>query len=420
MPDLQTKKYVAIVGTGVDGQQTLTREAQDAVEQAQMLLGAQRMLEPYGESEKQTVVSGEQIFVSGKQIFVSFDSEALAQQIESSDLERFAVLMSGDCGFYSGAQKLAKLLENHGDIEVRLISGISSAVYFCNLLGVPWSDVRFVSLHGQSANVVREVAAHERTLFLLGGSGDAGEVCRKLCEYGLKQVRIAVGERLGYSEEHCTRGTAQELTEIQTDRLAVLLAENPAWERSVPMGIPEADFVRGQVPITKPEVRLAAIARLKIERNSVCWDIGCGTGSVSVEMALHCPEGSVYAVDHHAEAIGLTSENAHRFACDNIHILQGEASRLVPELPAPDCVFIGGGSGELEAVLCATLEKNAAARIALTAVTLETLHEGVILLERFGRVSEVTQLAVTRTRKVGAHTMLQAENPVYLIASANK
>lgn len=411
MPDLRKKKQIAIIGTGVDGRQTLTREAQEAIDQAQMLLGAQRMLEPYQDSEKQ--------------IFASFDSADLAQQIKTSNFERFAVLMSGDCGFYSGAQRLAELLADHEDCEVRLISGISSAVYFCNLLGVPWSDVRFVSLHGQSANAVREVASHERTFFLLGGSNDAGEICRKLCEYGFGQVRIAVGERLGYPDEHCTRGMALEFTELQTDRLAVLLAENSTWERSVPMGIPKADFVRGKVPITKPEVRLTAIAKLRIEQNSVCWDIGCGTGSVSVELALHCPEGSVYAVDHHAEAIGLTTENARRFACDNIRVMQGEASGLVPELPAPDCVFIGGSSGELETVLRAALEKNAVARIVITAVTLETLHEATALLERFGRTPEVTQIAVTRTRRLESHaesgrvhTMLQAENPVFVVASA--
>lgn len=403
MPDLQGKKQVAIVGTGMDGHRTLTREAQEIIANAQMLLGARRMLEPYENA--------------GKRIFVSYDSAVLAQQIETSDLERFAVLMSGDCGFYSGAQKLTELLADCEDVEVRLISGISSAVYFCNLLGVPWSDVHFVSLHGQSANIVREVASHERIFFLLGGSEDAGAVCRKLCEYGLEQVQIAVGERLSYPEERCMCGTARDFVKLRTDKLAVLLAKNPAWERSVPMGIPEAEFVRGQVPITKPEVRLAAISKLKIEHNSVCWDIGCGTGSVSVEMALHCPEGSVYAVDHHAEAIRLTTENAHCFACDNIRVMQGEASEVAAELPAPDCIFIGGSSGEMEAVLRTALEKNAAARIVITAVTLETLHEATELLERFGRTLDVTQLAVTRTRKMGSHTMFQAENPVYLIAS---
>ena len=102
--------------------------------------------------------------------------------------------------------------------------------------------------------------------------------------------------------------------------------------------------------MTKAEVRGIAVSSLEIRRGETCWDIGCGTGSVSVEMALRCPEGTVYALDHNAEAVRLTHENARRFACDNIRVLTGTAPEALDQLPPPDKVFLGGTGGRMDEI----------------------------------------------------------------------
>ena len=168
--------------------------------------------------------------------------------------------------------------------------------------------------------------------------------------------------------------------------------------------------------MTKAEVRCNAVAALRIGSDAVCWDIGCGTGSVSVEAAFRCPDGFVYAFDQRADAVSLTRENAQKFGCDNIIAAEGRGPEILHDAPAPDCVFIGGAGGRLRGIMAAIAEKNPAARVALTAVSLETLTQAMELFTEYCGEFETVQIAVTRTKKRGAYTMFDAQNPVYLIA----
>lgn len=395
-------KQVKIIGIGMDGQHTLTLQAKEAIERSQVLIGASRMLAPF---EKE-----------GKECFCSYQSQEIVSDILKSDQQRFAILMSGDCGFYSGTKQLFPLLEKQEPkMQVEIISGISSPVYFCNQLGIPWQDVYLASLHGTSHNIVRTICSHEKTFFLLGGEVTAADVCRKLCEYGREQVAIYVGENLASPKEKITKGIAKDFCQLATEQLAVLLAVNPRYEKAPERCIEEECFVRGAVPMTKAEVRGVCVSRLQIGYRDVCWDMGCGTGSVSVEMALACGEGKVYAVDHKQEAVDLTEKNKHHFGCDNIEVFRGEAQEICQNWPAPDCVFVGGSTGAMEAILTCAFAKNPRARVVITAVSLETLQQSITLLEKLGWETSVMQMAVTRTRKIGNHTMLQAENPIYVI-----
>jgi precorrin-6Y C5,15-methyltransferase (decarboxylating) len=168
--------------------------------------------------------------------------------------------------------------------------------------------------------------------------------------------------------------------------------------------------------MTKSEIRSSVISKLDIGRNDICWDIGCGTGSVSVEMALQCYDGAVYAVDKNDEAVKLSAENAFRFGCDNIKIISGEATQVISDFPAPDRVFIGGSCGKIKEIMNAVYDKNICAEIVITAVSLETLNEAVEAFSHFKVYNpEIVQIAVTRTRKLGNHTMLSAENPIFII-----
>lgn len=388
------KKHIAIIGMGMEGRNTLTAEAAAAIEKAQLLIGARRMTE--------------MLDISGKSVIIEYSSEKIVRYIEETELESIAVLMSGDCGFFSGAEKLSQMLSGH---DVRIIAGISSPVYFCARLKKKWSDIAFVSMHGQDANIARKVSAHEKVFVILGKSDDAADICSRLTEYGLSQADVYIGERLGYEDEKITEGKAAELRSVQTDSLAVMLIENPRCERRRLIGIPDSEFIRGEVPMTKSEIRAAVISKLKINDNAVCWDIGSGTGSVSVEMAVWAESGKVYAVEKNSEAAALTISNARKFGCDNIISVEGNAPDVLTELPAPDCVFIGGSSGKISEICEICLEKNPRANIIITAVSLETLHEAQRVLQS----CEVTELLVTRTVKRGSHTMLRAENPVFII-----
>ena len=389
---------VYIVGIGMGTQKTMTAEAAEAVEKADILIGAKRMIALFKDK--------------GKPCFEEYRSDEIVRIIAENTCQCAAVLMSGDCGFFSGAKKLSAKLCN---TDTEIISGISSPVYFLSKLKKDWSDCNFVSLHGQNANIVRNVSSHEKTFFLLGGEMTVSRLCRRLCDYGMDDISVYIGEDLGYENERISCGKASEFLNHAASELCVLLAENPNYERHIRCGIDDEEFIRGKVPMTKKEIRANVVTGLEIGKNDVCWDIGCGTGSVSVEMALQCINGRVYSIDKNQEAVALTAENRRKFGCDNIDIIEGDAAEKAAGLPAPDCVFIGGSSGELEEIIHIALTKNSNLRLTINSVSLETLSESIRIFDKFGIEAEITQIAVTRTRKIGGHTMMAAENPVFII-----
>ena len=240
-------------------------------------------------------------------------------------------------------------------------------------------------------------------------------LCRRLCDYGMDDISVYIGEDLGYENERISCGKASEFLNHAASELCVLLAENPNYERHIRCGIDDEEFIRGKVPMTKKEIRANVVTGLEIGKNDVCWDIGCGTGSVSVEMALQCINGRVYSIDKNQEAVALTAENRRKFGCDNIDIIEGDAAEKAAGLPAPDCVFIGGSSGELEEIIHIALTKNSNLQLTINSVSLETLSESIRIFDKYGIEAEITQIAVTRTRKIGRHTMMSAENPVFII-----
>lgn len=390
---------VYIVGIGMDGDKTITREAEAAINEAQLLIGAERMLSPFSQL--------------GKEMFCSYLPKDIAAKISSCGYDCTAVLMSGDCGFFSGTKKLLPLLSRH---DVKVIAGISSAVYFCSRLGLSYEQMKFVTLHGHSSNIAVNVRLNQLCFFLLGGEMTAAKVCRRLCDYGMGSVKVHIGADLGYPTERVISGKAADLTDCDAEGLAVMIAENPDALRHIPSAISDGEFQREKVPMTKSEVRCIAVAKLNICADSVVWDIGCGTGSVSVEAAYRCPDGRVIAIDKKAEAAELTQKNARLFGCDNIEVIEGECPQCLADVQAPDKVFIGGSSGNMGVIFAAVHAKNPKADMVVTAVSLETLSEAVSCFEKYGKAPEIVQIAVTRTEKLGSHTMLKAQNPVFIIS----
>ena len=268
-----------------------------------------------------------------------------------------------------------------------------------------------------------DAAAHGTSA--IAGDGDAfrrgpeHQYLRCCFQLPFRDVRMHDGHE-GRRDLFCQDGRrpwqgAAEFRDDEGDRLAVLVTENPAYLPYLPTSISDAAFLRGSIPMTKSVVRGAAVSALQIGQNAVCWDIGCGTGSVSVEMAYRCPAGTVHAFDRNPDAVRLTRDNAERFSCDNILVSEGICPDILAAAPAPDCVFVGGSAGAMPEIFRCIHAKNPAARIAVTAVSLETLQEAAACFSRFHAECGITQIAVTQTRRIGSHTMMQAENPVFLI-----
>lgn len=395
---------VYLIGVGMGNPATLTLEAKAAIEESKVLIGAPRLLEPYQGRDCRAFIAADDV------------ADAVAGVAEGP----VGVLLSGDVGFYSGAQKLRERLEGY---EVRSLPGISSLSYFCAQLGTSWQDVHIVSAHGRAHNALGEITSHRRTFLLTGGATLAQDICKTLKNHGLGHLTVSVGERLSYREERICTGRAAELAEETFASLAVMLVENPnpVIRTATAPGLPDSAFQRGKAPMTKEEVRTLVLSKLRPQAHHVVWDVGAGTGSVSIECALACPAGWVYAVEKGEPALALLEENRQRFGICNLTAVPGHAPEALKDLPAPDRVFLGGTAGAMEGSLTAALAKNPALRAVATAVTLETLAESVRVFEAKGLQDvDIVQVAVTRTRQVGRYHMMDANNPVWIISGEGR
>lgn len=390
---------VTLAGLGCGTASAVTEEVREALVRADCLVGAARLLESLPEGLTPRRVRA----VKPREIL-----EALL----ASGCEDACVLYSGDTGFYSGARGLLPLLAERG-IESRVLPGVSSLQYLSAKLGRPWQDWRLCSAHGVVCDAVDAVCSGRPACFLTGGALGPGDLCRQLAEAGLGGLSVTVGENLSYPEERILHGTAADFAGREFAPLSVLLAEAaPTLPRRVP-GIPDGEFQRSKVPMTKQEVRSAILGKLAVGPEDVCWDVGAGTGGVSVELALQ--SRSVWAVERDPEALELLRANREKFCAWKLRIKEGRAPEALRGLPVPDAVFVGGSGGELPSILQAVHDANPRARICVSAIALETLHAALACLIDLGYETDVTQIAVSRCRPAGTLHLLTAQNPVFLI-----
>ena len=376
-------KQLTIIGVGV-GPDSVTPSARRAIESAQVLFGAPRVLSEWAAVQKTT--------------YPYYTAAKIAPIINSSDADRFALLVSGDVGFYSAAASLCQELPG---VHVRMEPGISSLHYFFARLGRPWQD---------AATVSRSAAT-----FVLTG-GNVPELGDALCQAGFDSLAVTVGQRLGLDGESITRHTASDLPSLTTDPLTVLLIDNPSPDASCPTGIDDAAFIRGQVPMTKSAVRAVTMSKLRLHPGAVCCDVGAGTGSVTVEMALSAWRGHVYAIDKAPAAIDLIRQNCAAFHIGNVTPILGDALVQFAALPPMDAVFIGGSSGEMEALIAAAVAKNPAVRIVVNAIALETVQQAMAAFAAQHITPEIVQLSFAETRAVGRVHMLTAQNPIFILS----
>lgn len=401
------KPEVFIAGIGPGSEALQTQEVRAAIRRADCLIGARRMLDAVAGQQQLTIDA--------------IAPEAIASHIaQHPECGTFCVVMSGDTGFYSGTKKLLPLLKA---CRVQVLPGLSSMSYLCARLGVNYEDAVPVSLHGRDFDIAREVRRRRKVFTLVGGDGGMQALCERLTQAGLGHVRIAVGERLSYPDEAITRGTAQELRSHTFDKLSAALIENDTPNEIVTPGLPDEAFLRNLepgklVPMTKSEVRSICLSKLRLTPNAVCWDVGAGTGSVSIEMARLCADGTVYAIEKNERALALLEKNKEAFSASNMQIIPGLAPEACRALPAPTHAFLGGTSGSVRDILALLLEKNPHVRIVATAVTLESVSALSSCMADF-EIAECVSVQVSKAAQLGQYHLMQAQNPVYIFTLQN-
>ena len=401
------KPHITLLGIGMGSQETLTVQGKKAAKSADLIIGAKRMADAVREP--------------GQAVVYEYRSDVIADYIRNHpEYENIVIALSGDVGLYSGARKLLTALGGR-ESNVEVICGISSVVYFMSEIGLSWDDAKITSAHGKHCNLISMIRHNQKVFSILGTGTAVAELARKLVKYHMGEVLLYVGENLSYPDEKIFVKKAEELTNYEGQPLSVVCAfhENPEPALST-HGIPDEEFIRGKAPMTKEEVRSVSLSKLRLTEDSICYDVGAGTGSVSVEMALRADQGQVFAIEKKEEAAALLEENKQKFAADNLEIIKGEAPQALENLPAPTHAFIGGSSGNLKEIVALLLGKNPQVRIVINCITLETISEALDVLKEYDfQQREVVQLAASRSKEIGRYHLMMGENPIYIITCQN-
>lgn len=443
----QRNLQITLAGIGMGAETLLTEEVRNRIAEADYVFGAKRMIESVKKLCKQNVKK--------YNCYLSKDIIPLIENIQENSA-KIVILFSGDTGFYSGCEKLYNELCKHkGMGKAEVLPGISSLSVLSARTGISWQDAKILSTHGVEPALWKsrllDAAKHEKkTFFLTSGVADVEEIGNLLSSEFAKEewknLKIYLGYQLSYPQEWVRCLTVDELCKLmnrdhndgwqdslqnslqedQQDQLqdkpeeglyaGILINEQPKKHRLTP-GYPDDVFIRGQVPMTKEEVRSVSICKLHLTEDAVVYDIGSGTGSVSVEIAALSPRVQVYAMEVNGEAVSLLEENCKQFGLHNVRCIRTKAPDGLEDLPVATHAFIGGSKGNLREILWTLYRKNNHMRIVVNAVSMETIFQMQELLKELPvEQEEILQLSVTKTKQLGGYHMLQAANPVYIYA----
>ena len=189
------------------------------------------------------------------------------------------------------------------------------------------------------------------------------------------------------------------------------------------LGIADEEFIRQDVPMTKQEIRILSLVKAQIAPDAVVYDIGAGTGSISIEAARLAPQGEVYAIERETAGINLIRANAANFAVSNVRVIQAEAPDGITDLPEADAILIGGSGSRLPEILEAVTPKlKAKGRLVLNCITVQTLMQCIDYMRTHSDtyIYEAIQVQVTRLQQVGTYDMAKANNPIYIVTCWKK
>lgn len=392
------KKQISVIGIGPGNPDNMTIEAYRHIKEAELIIGAKRMVDSVDNR--------------GSDLCYEYRADKIKEVIDTTNYNKIAVLFSGDVCVHSGAANLLKLLE---DYDTYTIQGISSITYLASKLGISWTGSKTISCHVSDEGVAKAVAEN-KSVFVLT-SGNVSEISQVLINEGLNDVHICVGERLSYDDEKISVGYPEDFINKEFDSVTLMYVENLNYGRKFEIGIDDDEFIRGSVPMTKSEIRTLAITAMGISSSSVVYDIGAGTGSISIEASRL--GAKVYAIECNENAVDIIQRNIDKFSAKNIVVVKGYAAEALKELPNGDIAFIGGSKGQLNEIVDILKEKGVRT-IVMTAIAIESLYNMITLAKENKWDYDVKQVSVARGKRSGDITMMLSENPIYIVKITRK
>ena len=305
--------------------------------------------------------------------------------------------------------------------EVDLIPGVGSLQMLGAAFGETMEEALIISVHGRAktaGSIALAVAENPKVFFLCSKEQGPAWLSQIMLDYHMDHVTVCAGANLSYEDELLESGTPEEMVQKEFPSLCVAMIKNPEPHQIVrPCFLSDEDFERDKTPMTKEEIRVLILHKMKLHPDDIVWDIGAGTGSVSIECARQVPFGTVHSVERNETAVKLIYKNKEKFPADNLFIYEGDAAKTACTLPEPDKVFIGGSGKELSQILETIAAFPKKIKVVISAVTIETIAEANELLGKYDTDFDVIQATVGRGRKIGNYHIMDTNNPVMIFTA---
>jgi len=407
------ERKVHIIGVAPDGASSLTTQARRLVNRAELVFGGKRLLSMFPS------LSGERITISNNLIKVADLIK------ENLGRKRMVVLASGDPNFYGIA---GYLTDKMGRSVVDIIPNVSAMQLAFARIKESWEDAIFVSAHSRPIeDIVETVRLNHKLGIFTDDEHTPAAIARVLLEHGVDGYRAYVCQNLGRKDEKLIKTDLPNLVKMKFSPLntLILLKERKSVITRYPrLGIADEEFYQRKPKgglITKQEVRAVSLAKMCLADESVLWDIGAGSGAVSIEASFLARKGHVLAIEKNDKDIAIIRKNIRRFHVPNVEVVHTFAPDGLGRLPAPTAVFIGGSGGRMEGILDVVSRRlKPGGRIVINIVALENLSAAVNALEARGFVPDITMVNIARSTSVIELTRFEALNPVFVITGRQK
>lgn len=402
-------KHIRIIGGGPGDEAYILPMARQAVAESSLIIGDKRLLQAFGLEADET-----HIFEMGRMM------ERLEWLKNQPDSLSAGILVSGDPLMYSLFRLVRRTFP---DVQVEIIPGIGSIQAFAARLGESMEDAKIISAHGRNMPgnmLVKEVFRSPKLFILCDNERTPDWIAGQLIKAGLTSVDMSAGSRISYPDEVIVSGGPAAVFREKYPALSLVMIKNseaadPSETSSFLLR--DSAFLRNRTPMTREEVRWIALGKMGLLADSVVWDVGAGTGSVSLECARQCPAGKVIAIEKNPEALKILYQNREHLRAANMEIIEGTAPEALEGLQRPTHVFVGGAGRALSGILEKICSYGAGIRILIACVTLETMTEAYSLLDSMKdlRRREIVTIRIETDRPVGSYHLMEGGHPVTLV-----
>ena len=421
---------IYIIGIGVEGKSSLSQRALGLIEGAGALIGGRRHLACFPEFQGKKIVIGSDL---NKIIKVLTPHSSLLTPHYA------VVLATGDPNFFGIADFIIKKI---GRELVEIIPNVSAMQEAFARIKENWNDARFLSVHGRGKvrsqesgvrsqkDIIDEIVYYDKVGIFTDPDNTPARIAKALLNKDIDNYKAYVCEDLGTEQERVTAGSLKRIIKKRFSPLNVMILirsqesgvrgqreklRTPNPELRTLFGIPDSAFSHSKGMITKEEIRVIAISKLKLKNDSIVWDIGAGCGSISIEAALLARKGKVFAIEKEKSRAMHIEKNKKRFAISNLEIINGNAPDCLKELPMPDAVFIGGGGEDIGKILAVCSKKlTVRGRIVVNAITLDTLKTATDFFKKSNWNSETVSVNIAKTKDIAKLQLFNAYNPIFI------